>query len=283
MAVTIFNSKLRLMISDGEALPDVFIKNQVGPGGFIICHLTHGFQSSTFPLGQQDAVTANAHLPLSGPPGSTSFGFVQIGCCRRCAVHYAGRTSSEGHIAIVPDVPPALPDPVMLDATGNPQDPWFKDPSVSFVPPEIHASWGDHPASQMPLKRKNPARSNVYNYLFWYIDEREFWTILTAQDPVGAPRYVAHFHWLVLYDVQLTWRSEMAQLRRSKSLFKMIDRKVKGRPMEPDLQSKLTNPVGPRANDLFKKAIDQAFYGPRGRNRQENEYWPHIVPADFWG
>jgi hypothetical protein len=46
MAVTIFDSQLKLNITDGSAKPDVFINNQVG---HIICHLTKGFDLSTYP------------------------------------------------------------------------------------------------------------------------------------------------------------------------------------------------------------------------------------------
>lgn len=187
-------------------------------------------------------------MPLSGKPGRTSFGFVQIVRVNNHSVFYAGRMSREGSISVVVHVPPALPNPVMLDGdetdvAGIPPEPWYKNPNLSsFVPPQIHSSWSDHPMGQVRLKLQNPATSNVDNFLFQYIDDADFWTIFTAQDPGGAPRYIAHFHWQVRQDFEFNWVGGMAQLKRSKSFFKMIDRNVKGRPMEADLQPVLTTP-----------------------------------------
>jgi hypothetical protein len=74
MTVTILDSQIRLIVSDGQAKPDVFIN----PIGHVIFHLTQGFNSSTFPIGQGDALTDGAHVPLGGNPGSNDFAFIQI-------------------------------------------------------------------------------------------------------------------------------------------------------------------------------------------------------------
>lgn len=280
MTAVINDAQLKLIVSDAGAKPDVFIN----PVGHIICHLTQGFNSGPFPAGQQNALTAAAHVPLGGGPSGTTFGFVQIGRINVFGAFYAGRIPSEGSIGVQAHVPPALPTPVLLDAFGNPPLPWFIDPSnSSFVPPQIHASWGDHPASKVPLKLRNSATSNVDNFLFHFIDDRDFWTIFTAQDPGGALRYIAHFHWRVLYDVKLMWRNGQPQKRVSNSLFEMKQRNVKGRPPDADLQSMLNTPAGPRANIAFGAALTQAFFGARGANRGENPRRFAAVPLDFWG
>ncbi len=280
MAVTILDSQLQLLLVDGDAKPDVFIN----PVGHIICHLTKGFQAGTFPLGQSDALTAGAHVPLGGDPGGTTFGFVQIGRSNFYGAFYAGRIPREGSVGVLAHVPPALANPIMLDASGAAPIPFFQDPSrTSFIRPKIHTTWGDHPASKVPSKLKNSFASNVDNFLFQFIDDRDFWTIFTAQDPDGTLRYIANFRWQVRYDVEFMWRSNQPVLRRSKSAFTMLQRNRKGRPQEPEVQSLLTTPVGPRANVAFGGAITQAFFGPRGPNRSENPRPFTTVPGDFWG
>ena len=280
MAVKIINSQLQLTIDDGQAKPDVYI-NQVG---HIITHLTQGFVAASFPNGQGNALTSGAHVPLGGDPGGTTFAFVQIGRSNFYGAFYSGRIPREGGVAVLAHVPPALPNPVMLDASGDPPIPWFEDPSrTSFDPPKIHSTWGDHPASRIPLKVNNSIASNVPNYLFQYIDDRDFWTIFTAKDPDGTLRYIAHFHWQIRYDFEFTWRNGEAIPRRSKSFIRIHERNTKGRPAEPSIQPLLSNPVGPRAKVVFTNAINLAFKGPRGPNRGENPRTFWSVPTDFWG
>jgi hypothetical protein len=279
MPVKILDAQLKLPVGDDNAKPDVHIN----PVGHIICHLTQGFNATTFPRDQGSALTAGAHVPIAGDPAGTNFGFVQFGRANFYGAFYAGRIPQEGSIGVLAHNPPALASAVMLDATGSPPIPFFQDPTLSsFVPPSVHSSWGDHPASRVPLKLRNSARSNVHNFLFQFIDDRDFWTIFTAQDPGGALRYVAHFRWQVRYDVELMWRGGEARLRKAKSFFKVHERKTMGRPAEPALQAQLAAPTGPRANTAFAGAITLAFFGPRGANRSENLNRFNTVPEDFW-
>jgi hypothetical protein len=173
----------------------------------------------------------------------------------------------------------------MLDASGSVPIPWFEDPSrTSFVPPSIHSSWGDHPASKIPSKIKNSFASNVDNFIFHFIDDRDFWTIFTAKDPGDTLRFIAYFHWQIRYEAKFMWRNGEANVRMSQSFFKMHERNTKGRPKEADIQAILTNPAaaGPRANVAFGNAINQAFFGPRGSNRSESPSRFLNVPIDFW-
>src|SRR6516164_8368042 len=114
--MNIVSAQLALRVDGSNAKPDVFIN----PAGHIICHLTQGFSSSSFPSGQQNAITGAAHVPVIPGPGETvrswNFGFVQIGRVRTPELHgafYAGRMRSEGSIAVRPGVPPALASPVL--------------------------------------------------------------------------------------------------------------------------------------------------------------------------
>jgi hypothetical protein len=280
MAAKILDSRLQLTVVDGGAVPGVF----VNPIGHVIVHLTQGFDAASFPRDQGKALTAGAHVPLGSGPDGTTFAFVQIGRANFMGAFYAGRIPSEGSIGVLAHVPPALPNPVMLDASGTPPLPWFEDPTRStFVPPVMNSTWGDHPASRVPSKLRNSFASNVDNFLFHLIDDRDFWTIFTAQDPGGALRYIAHFRWQVRYDVQFMWRDDKAIPRTIKSFFKMHERNTRGRPIEPEIQALLTSPAGPRASVAFGNALTQAFLGARGPNRSENPRWFPAVPPDFWG
>ncbi len=280
MAATILDNQLKLIIIDDAAKPDVFIN----PVGNVIVHLTQGFNSATFPLGQGNALTAGAHVPLSGGLGGSTFGFVQIGRSNFYGAFYSGRIANEGSVGVLGHVPPAMANPVMLDASGDAPIPFFQDPArSSFTAPTVNSTWGDHPASRVPTKLNNSNAHNIPNYLFHLIDDREFWTIFTAQDPGGALRFIAHFRWQVRYDVEFMWRAGDVQVRTSKSFFKVHERNTKGRPADASIQAMLSNPVGPLANVAFLAAINLAFKGPRGSNRSENPKQFTNVPPDFWG
>ena len=280
----ILDAQLTLTVESGNARPDVFIN----PIGHVICHLTQGFSSATFPTGQGNAITAGAHVPVvPGPRESVSdwsFGFVQVARLESPGTQgffYAGRMSSEGSMTVNPNVPPALASPVLYDAFGAPPDPWFDTPASSFIPPKVNAGWGDHPALKIPLRLRNTGK-NVDNFLFQIIFDRVFWTIFTAVDPAGAIKYIGHFKWQVRYDAELVWANQAAMLRRNKSVATVLAAKVAGAPTDPDLQALLAKPSGARANVLFGQAVNQSFFGARGPNRTENDRWFTTVPVDFW-
>src|ERR1700730_1405531 len=116
MAIRFDTSRLTIALAATKAKPDVFINSTVG---HIICHLTEGFNETTFPSGQGDAFTAAAHMPLIVGPGDNvtawDFGFVQFVLANECRVFYAGKRRSEGSIGVAVPVPPALASPVALD------------------------------------------------------------------------------------------------------------------------------------------------------------------------
>ena len=270
MAAKIIDARLQLTITDGGAVPAVF----VNPVGHVIVHLTQGFNAGSFPRDQGSALTAGAHVSLERGLDGSTFAFVQIGRCNFFGAFYAGRIPNEGSVGVLAHVPPALANPVMLDASGEPPVPWFQDPTrSSFVPPQVNSTWGDHPAARVPLKVKNSSRSNVENFLFHLIDDRDFWTIFTAQDSGGGLRYIAHFRWQVRYDVQFMWRDGAAVPRNVRSFFKVHERNTKGRPTEPAIQAQLNTPGSPRANVAFGEAVTKSFFGARGPNRGENPRW----------
>lgn len=283
MAARIIESKLQLIVAEQGARPDVHINNSVG---HIICHLTKGFDAASFPNEQGKALSAGAHVPLDGGPDGTTFGFVQLARANFFGAFYAGRIPSEGSIGVIAHTPPALSNPVMLDAFGSPPMPFFIDPENStFDAPTMHSSWGDHPACRVPLKLKNSKVSKVDNFLFQVIDDRDFWTIFTGRDADGTNRYLAHFHWKLRYEVEIMWRAGEAVLRASKSVLSVPERNSKGRPVDGDLQTMLNAPALPRANVAFGVALRLAFNGATGANRSENLRWftSSALRSDFWG
>ena len=236
--MNIVTAQLVLSVDVTKAKADVFLN----PIGHVICHLTEGFDSSTFPNGQSDAVIGAAHVPVFPAPGesvtSWTFGFVQVARYRSPELHgafYAGRIPREGSIAVRPGVPPALADNVLYDAKGSPPDPWFQAPATSFIAPKVNAAWGDHPAIKIPTRLRNSGR-NVDNFLFQLIDDREFWTIFTAVDPAGKITYIAHSHWQVRHEIELMWFNESDKLRRKKSSVSVLEAKVPGAPTVSELQ-----------------------------------------------
>lgn len=280
------DSHLVLTVVDNKARANVFIN----PVGHIICHLTQGFDPIPYPGGQSNAITAGAHVPVIPAKGESvaawNFGFVQFGRIINPAmsgIYYAGRVRSEGSITVNPNVPPALASPILYDAVGTPPDPWFDTPGSSYIPPKVNAGWGDHPSLKVPLKLRNSWRSNIENFLFQLILDREFWTIFTATDPAGKIHYIAHFHWQVRYDLELMWRQGNAVLRRNRSFHRILQPKVMGAPTEPALRPLLASPSGSRANQLYGHSVTQSFLGSRGPNRTENKEWFFTVPYDFWG
>jgi hypothetical protein len=107
MAIRFDTSRLTIAITAPNVKPDVFINSTVG---HVICHLTQGFNESSFPTGQGDAFTAAAHMPLIMAPTDTlsgwDFGFVQFAWANLCRIFYAGGRRSEGSIGVAVHVPP---------------------------------------------------------------------------------------------------------------------------------------------------------------------------------
>jgi len=214
MAIRFDTSRLTIALNDAKAKPDVFINSTIG---HIICHLTEGFDETSFPSNQGDAFTAAAHLPLIMAPGDTisgwDFGFVQFVRTNFCRIFYAGKTRSEGSIAVSVHVPPALARPVALDGFSSATVPWFRNPMVSFIPPNANAGWGDHPGLKVQLKLRNAGR-NTDNLLFQIQDEREFWSIFAATNPGGSLQYIAHFQWRVKWEFEFKWIGDKAFKRK---------------------------------------------------------------------
>ncbi len=282
MAIAFDTSRLVIALSADDAKPDVFINDTVGN---VMCHMTKGFEAATFPLDQNDALTAAAHIPLNMGPGDRidgwTFGFLQIARANLCRIFYAGRRHSEGSIGVAAHIPPALTTPVRLDGFTSAPVPWFRTPFLSFVRPMVNAGWGDHPGLRVQLRLRN-STTNTDNFLFQLQDEREFWSIFTAQDPAGALHHLGYFQWRVRWEFEFNWIGDKPFKKKSNSTFDIIKRQQTGAPPDGDIASLIANPAGPRMSEEFARALLQALRGARGPNRSENPGWFSTVPRDFF-
>lgn len=174
-----------------------------------------------------------------------------------------------------------MPDKLLLDSMPD-ITPFTRGSNSRFQlnNNEITCPTSDHPALKVPKELRNSGR-NIKNFLFHVIDNREFWSVLTAIDPQGKRQHLAHFHWQISHNVKFSWRGGNPVVTSKKSSF-TLHGKAKQAPTDTELQPLLANPVPPQFNIAAGNAVLQAFAGARGGNRTENEFWFPNVPADFF-
>jgi hypothetical protein len=278
MAIRVVNNQAALTIDASGAKPDSqFSANNT----FLFGHLGQGWNGNDW-VG--DAITCKASVPITGPQAETDrveLGFVQIARALSFQAFYAGRIASEGGIALNYFQPPALASKVLFDGTKGARDPWYRNPVFGSSANKRVATTGDHPGMVVRLSLENRSRSNVRNFLFHCIMDREFWTILTALEPGGKPQYVAHFHWQLRYEFKLVWRGGVAQKPESTSFIKVIDKQVAGAPTDGDLQSLLGAPSGERANSIGTR-MEAATVTGNPPNRSDNKDRFLTLRNDFW-
>lgn len=279
MAIQIAAGQASLKIDTSLARPD---STYTGNGVFIIGHLTTGWSGTDF-VG--DAVTCTGTVPVSGPATDVDrleLGFVQIARAKSFVAFYAGRTANEGSIGLDYFQPPALNAKFILDGTKGARDPWYRNPTFAQgLPGTRRAETGDHPGMVVRLSLENRNKSNVRNFLFHCIMDREFWTILTALEAGKKPQYIAHFKWQVRYEFKIRWKDTSAQPPVNLSTVRLIRGQTAGAPDEPELKPILDNPIGERANAVGKRAEATAVTG-QPPNRSDNTFRFLSTPDDFW-
>lgn len=246
-------------------------------------HLTKGFAGGGI---ASDAFTAAGHFNVS-LGGSHSdrdwdFGFVQLARANTLGVFYAGRIAKEGGIACTGHIPPAMPVSLLLDSR-DAFTPWTHDHprfDVDTNRAEVNCPTGDHPGVIVPLQLRN-SNTNVNNFLFHVIDDRDFWSVLTVIDPQGGRHSLAHFHWHLRYDFKFNWRGGTPVAAHSNSSFQVVEN-LKGGPTDASLQGLLNNPIPPQFNAVSQNAVKLILFGPRGPNRSENTDRFINVPFDFF-
>lgn len=249
----------------------------------IFGHLTDGWSGSNW---TGDAVTWTASVPVDMTLNDVSlweFGFVQFAEATSFEAFYSGRYNHEGSIGTYYFVPPALTQKIILDGADKDQpEPWYRAPGGNLLGKTFTISSGDHPGLAVPLVLKNKGLNYVDNYLFHVYMDRRFWTIFTAKSPKGGLTYISHFSWRLRYDFKVMWKNAEPVKSFNASILTVPTSGVSGKPTDPEIQTLLDNPVGPRANDLGTKAqsIAESAGGPPCRIERKTRYV--TTPENFW-
>lgn len=218
-------------------------------------HLTRGHIIEGDAEYFNDAINFIGTVQASTTPSefkNWKFGFLQLQKINTLGIYYAGPTRKSGQIALLVHEGPAMPQTIHLDSEKN-FAPWTHSFDATLSAGKITAISGDHPASRAPRKMTNSA-TNAFNYLFHVIDDRRFWTVLTAEDPAGNFHHLAHVAWKLRYDFQFAWRNGSPKLHKGASTFFVGD-SVIGAPTDKGLQSLLKNPKSPYSNEEVRKAL----------------------------
>ncbi|GMV47774.1 MAG: hypothetical protein AMXMBFR66_31720 [Pseudomonadota bacterium] len=259
----------------------------VTPGrASVFFHLARGFDLGAADAGREpgEAVAVRGSFVAAGggaqPTAGWDFGFVQLTKMVSGQAYYAGRLSREGSIAVMFEN--AMPARLLLDSLDD-RSPWTRRaPRFAAAAGRIECRSSDHPTMKLPRKLRNSLR-NVDNFLFHAVDERLFWTVLTAIETSSRRRHhLAHLHWRVHHDVKFQWRGGEPMPMPSRGRGYELLRNVRGAPPEAELQALLADPQPPQFNPASSQALLQAFLGARGANRSENAHWFMNVPSDFY-
>lgn len=277
MKITPSSAAIRVVAK--KAVPAVHVGDKS-----VICHLTEGFSATGKPGGYGRAWTADGTFRIAVAPGEDitfwQFGFIQFQKTNDVTFMYAGREADDGGIVISASTAPALTTRTALDSVAA-FTPWTTMTNRSTMNLGlVTCPTGDHPSLKAGRQLKNE-HTKRQNFLFRVIDEREFWTVLTARDPLGNFQHQAHFHWKLRYDVKFNWRLDAPQVAATTSTFKS-DAPAQGAPTDAVLQKLLAAPDGPQANDLMDVAIIKAVTNVLGSNRTDTTRREPFVPENFW-
>jgi hypothetical protein len=210
-------------------------------------------------------------------------GFIQIVRMGAYRVRYTGRMFSEGSVVIDVLVPGGLSTNVLLDCYNQTAIPWmYSAPDgTEFKGPLAHAVTQDNPHRPVPATLENQKVRKVKNFLYDLSWQCEFWTMLTAMSPTKSLQFLGYLHWQFEHKVDFYWQLGGPQ-PSVQGTFKIVDKFQSGPPKDPALQSILSNPAGPIANDEFNKAIDAAFKRKNSRTCLDADRGLSPMRADFW-
>jgi hypothetical protein len=275
MAVRIDAAKFKIVVDDSGAKPG----SDIGPKR-VFGHLTQGWSGSNW---TDDAVTATGSVPVTmGPEDTMDLGFVQLAKGVTWQGFYAGRTAKEGSIVLDYFLAPAMTSTLLLDAgTQTVTDPWYRVQSTIMKSGVAQVKWGDHPGLSAPRQFENRAVSNVPNFLFHAILDREFATVLTAIVGSDPPQYLGFFEWKLRYELKMKWEGGQPKVRRSLSTFAVTTPPTAGRPTAAHWQGLLNTPSGDRANQVAERAgLKTENLGPPNRLDLTTRF--SNVEHDFW-
>ena len=284
MAVSVDAKSATLTLSTANARPDVAVR-----ATSVVCHLTQGFDANehfdpTKPNVSRLAWTCTGKVRVSKGAGETltgwEFGFIQFQKVNSISMFYAGKTASAGAIVIQAHEPPIMPQKTALDSFVG-FSPWTKaSPRFKATGNEIEYGTGDHPMLAAGFSRKNRT-TNQDNFLFHLINDREFFTIMSARDPDGKLTHLRNFRWTLRYDFKFNWRGGMPMRVASASAIQ-FDAVQNGAPSAPELSGMLADPIGPFANDLGAAAILHSVTTSNPTNRKDLPQRFVNVPHDFF-
>jgi hypothetical protein len=297
MTVSIDQSSVKTFIMPDRIAPDVRIRRFgfMPDNKFVIDGVALFVMSNSDPS-LKSGIQFGGHAEFSLGPGDSlsgwKVGFMQIIYQSVSITRYSGRTPTEG--SIICDDRPAISSGPLLDCLNKNTIPWvntdrtglFTGGTSSGKAAAINTQ--DHPSTGAPLAMKNRATS-VYNFLYDFRQEQEFWTILTAMDPAGARQYLGYCHWRVVHKVDFIWPNAAPQSTNWGAFTRLDQDKgqfVPGAPTEADLQPILANPVGPIANDVLRKshaaAVDPTEPGGNFWSHTESDKGLSPIRPDFW-
>jgi hypothetical protein len=274
-----------------KAVPDVH--RPVG-GKNVICHLTEGFDASKSPGDYGKAWTGKGTFRITLAAGETlakwEFGFLQIMKTNDVSFIYGGREPDDGGVVINVSKTPALTQTIALDSNDL-YSPWtIPQPRNTVAGGLVTCKTGDHPSVKAARQLDNK-KTGRQNFLYRIIDEREFWTVLTARENIPNPdpdkfqfgfQHQRYFHWKLRYDVKFRWRLDEPQVAISKSVFTPDQTSNPGAPPDASLQALLQAPKPPQANVLLQAAIVTAVNTSGGGNRTDTLKREPFIPDDFY-
>jgi len=280
MSVVINAASVDFDLITNKAVADVTAGNRI-----VVFHLTEGFD--LFKVEDQGAEPTAAfsgigHFKVALGAGDSlagwKIGVVQLAKLHEGSAFYAGRIRNEGSVSVI--FKNAMPSPLLLDSRKD-RTPFTRPaPQCQLDGNEVTCPTSDHPALKVPKEQRNSGR-NIQNFLFHVLDDREFWSVLTAIDPQGKRQHLAHFHWQISHNVKFNWVGGRPVVASKNSTF-TLHGKAKGPPPDADLQGLLADPQPPQFNEAADQAMLQSFRGARGPNLRENDFWFNNVPPNFF-
>ncbi len=256
----------------------------------VIFHLTHGFSKHKNPGDYGKAWTGKGSFRITVAPNESlntwDFGFIQIQKINDLSMVYGGADPADGGVVIHVNKAPALKQSVALDSIAA-FSPWTRGaPKHTLNLGLVTCETGDHPNLRVARALPNSLTGRL-NYLFKVIDDRDFWTVLTARDtttnPDGDFQHQLFFHTKLRYEVQFQWRNGEPQIAVMKSALTPDKTFTAGAPTDAAFQALLKKPEGPQANELMKKAIDTAVMNIHGANQTETVKREPFIPDTFFG
>jgi hypothetical protein len=248
----------------------------------VICHLNRGFSPAEASIRRAFSATGTVQAVL-GPGDSLtgwSFGFIQIGRVRSIEFYYAGKSRSDGSIAV--HAHNRLVRKTMLDSEdGYSPWTWPTAPRFRVTGSTITCPTGDHPMVRAGRELTNQVTLKK-NFLFHIVDKREFWSVLVAMDPRSHIQQLAHLPWRIEYNVKFVWRGDQPTPVAPPSHAFRDAPFVAGAPADGEVSGLVAGPSTPHLNPQTKWAIGASVAHPTSNIRTDNPTWFLNVPADFY-